>query len=228
MKENLLVFYMYMEGRVSPLGLAEGKYSKKNRLILDLSAPYDTDDISSINDLICKEECSLTYVKIDDAIKVIRERGRFSLCSKFDIKSTFRQLGIRKDQWHLFCIKWDTQYYFFNRLAFGCRSSPIIFDHLSRAICWIATNVFKVEFNFHLLDDFLTIDRADSYAEITMALMTTLFKRLTIPLAKHKVVGPCTVIEYMGIILDTEKLEVGLPQEKLIRICQTDDAISAK
>ena len=110
----------------------------------------------------------------------------------------------------------------------GCRSSPIIFDHLSRAICWIATNVFKVEFNFHLLDDFLTIDRADSYAEITMALMTTLFKRLTIPLAKHKVVGPCTVIEYMGIILDTEKLEVGLPQEKLIRICQTDDAISAK
>jgi hypothetical protein len=214
--------------RVSPLGLAEWKYSKKKRLILDLSAPHDTYDISSINDLICKEECSLTYVKIDDAIKVIRERGRFSLCSKFDIKSTFRQLGIRKDQWHLFCIKWDTQYYFFNRLAFGCRSSPIIFDHLSRAICWIATNVFKVEFNFHLLDDFLTIDRADSYAEITMALMTTLFKRLTIPLAKHKVVGPCTVIEYMGIILDTEKLEVGLPQEKLIRICQTDDAISAK
>ena len=43
--------------------------------------------------------------------------------------------------------------------------------------------------------------------------MTTLFKRLNIPLAKHKVVGPCTVIEYLGIILDTEKME------KVIRIC---------
>ena len=161
----------------------------------------------------------MTYVKIDDAIKVIRERGRFSLCSKFDIESAFRRLGIRKDQGHLFCIKWDTQYYFFNRLAFGCRSSQIIFDHLSRAICWIATNVFKVEFSFHLLDDFLTIDRADSCAEITMALMTTLFKRLNIPLAKHKVVGPCTVIENLGIILDTKKLEARLPQEKVIRIC---------
>jgi hypothetical protein len=63
--------------RVSPLGLAEGKYSKKKRLILDLSAPHDTDDISSINDLICKEECSLTYAKIDNAIKVILELGRF-------------------------------------------------------------------------------------------------------------------------------------------------------
>ena len=39
---------MYMEGRVNPLGLPEGKYSKKKRLILDLSATHDTDDISSI------------------------------------------------------------------------------------------------------------------------------------------------------------------------------------
>ena len=71
----------------------------------------------------------------------------------------------------------------------GCRSSPIIFDHLSRAIFWIATNVFKVKFSFHLLDDLLTIERPDSCAERTMALMTTLFKRLNIPLAKHKVVS---------------------------------------
>ena len=70
---------------------------------MDLSAPDNTDDISSINDLICKVECSVTHVKIEDAIKVIRELCRFSF-----------------------------------------------------------TNVFKVEFIFHLLDDFLTIDRHDS------------------------------------------------------------------
>jgi hypothetical protein len=38
-----------------------------------------------------------------------------------------------------------------------------------------------------------------------MALMTTLCKRLNILLAKHKVVGPSTVIEYLVIILNTEK-----------------------
>ena len=86
----------------------------------------------------------------------------------------------------------------------------LFFYHLSRAICWIATNVFKVEFIFHLLDDFLTIDRPDSCAERTMALMTTHFKRLNIPLV---------VIEYLGIILDTEKMEARFPQEKVIRIC---------
>jgi hypothetical protein len=57
-----------------------------------------------------------------------------------------------------------------------------------------------VTFIFHLSDDVLI-----SCAERTMALMTTLCKRLNILLAKHKVVGPSTVIEYLVIILNTEK-----------------------
>ena len=57
-----------------------------------------------------------------------------------------------------------------------------------------------MKFIFHLSDDVLI-----SCAERTMALMTTLFKRLNILLAKNKVVGPSTVIEYLVIILNTEK-----------------------
>ena len=48
--------------------MAEGKYSKKKRLILDLSAPHNDTDLS-INDLIDKAQCSMLYIKIDDAIK---------------------------------------------------------------------------------------------------------------------------------------------------------------
>ena len=54
--------------RVSPIGVAEGKYSKKKRLILNLSAPHNDTDLS-INDLIDKAQCSMSYIKIDDAIK---------------------------------------------------------------------------------------------------------------------------------------------------------------
>jgi hypothetical protein len=57
-----------------------------------------------------------------------------------------------------------------------------------------------VKFIFHLSDDVLI-----SCAEKTMVLMTTLFKRLNILLAKHKLVGPSTVIEYLVIILNTER-----------------------
>ncbi|CAC5368602.1 unnamed protein product [Mytilus coruscus] len=61
--------------RISPIGIVEGKYSKKKRLILDLSAPHNNDEHHSINDLINKEDYSLTYVRIDDAISIIKSLG---------------------------------------------------------------------------------------------------------------------------------------------------------
>ena len=54
---------------MSPLGLAEGTYSGKMRLIVDLSAPHNNDEHSSLNQLINKEDYSLSYVKLDDAIQ---------------------------------------------------------------------------------------------------------------------------------------------------------------
>ena len=53
-----------------------------------------------------------------------------------------------------------------------------------------------------------------------MALMTMIFRRLSIPIAKHKTMGPLTCIEYLGIISDTKKLEARLPQNKIDRICK--------
>ena len=52
--------------RISPIGIAEEKYSKKKRLIVDLSAPYDKSDVFSVNELINKKECSMSYVTIDE------------------------------------------------------------------------------------------------------------------------------------------------------------------
>jgi hypothetical protein len=54
--------------RVSPLGVATGKYSQKKRLILDLSSPHSK-DVASINDIIDKEQCSMSY---RDIIKNLR------------------------------------------------------------------------------------------------------------------------------------------------------------
>jgi hypothetical protein len=61
------------------------------------------------------------------------------------------------------------------------------------------------------------IDKPDCVGERTMALLCTIFKRLNIPLSVKKTVGPTTSLEYIkfGIILDSDKMEVRLPQEKI-------------
>ena len=140
--------------RVRPLGVAVGKYSGKKRLIADLSSPHDDLRNVSINELIDKDSCSLTYVRLDDAIKAICRCGKGAFLTKYDIANAFKICQIRSDQWPYFCVKWEKKYYVFVRLVFGCRSSPRIFDTLSQAICWIARNNYGVQTIFHLLDDF--------------------------------------------------------------------------
>ena len=76
--------------RVSPIGIAEGKYSGKKRLILDWSSPHDNDSHPSINNLIDKDLCSLNYVKLDDAIKAIIKCGKNALLNKTDIVDAFK------------------------------------------------------------------------------------------------------------------------------------------
>ena len=203
--------------RINPVGLATHKYSAKKRLILDLSAPHD-DNIPSVNSLINKEDCSLHYVKIDDAIRSLQSLGKGAHMCKTDITDAFKLIPIHPSQWHLFGFKWNDKYYFYKRLSFGCRSSPVLFDNLSRAVCWIALYNYDIKNIFHLLDDFLTIDPPDAIAERTMALLCTIFKRLNIPLSAKKTVGPTTEIEYLGIVLDSVKMEARLPRDKVERI----------
>ena len=204
--------------RVSPIGIATGKYSGKKRLIIDLSSPHNSADHASINDLIDKEQCTLSYVKIDDAIKQICEFGRGAILCKFDIQDAFKHCAIRKDQWHLFLVKWEGMYYVMSRLPFGCRSSPKIFDYLAQAVCWIATNNYNIKFILHLLDDFLTIDMPHFSGEYTFSSMLYIFNSLNIPLSEKKLEGPCTCLEYLGIILDSDKMQCRLPLDKIERI----------
>ena len=203
--------------RINPLGLAVGKYSGKHRLILDLSAPHK-EDTDSINDLIHKEDCSLSYVTIDSAIRIIMNLGPGALLCKFDITDAFKQVPLNQSFWPFFGFKWRDQYYFYKRLAFGCRSSPKIFDHLSRAICWILQNNYQVQHILHLLDDFLTLDHPNFPAELTMQTVRGVFTALNIPLSEKKTVGPTTRLEYLGIILDSSSMSAHLPQDKVLRI----------
>ncbi|CAC5362450.1 unnamed protein product [Mytilus coruscus] len=116
--------------RVSPIGIATHKYSLKKRLILDLSSPHNKEEHCSVNDLIDKHLFRLLY-KLEDAINVIQDYGPNSICCKVDISDAFKQLPISPKQWHLFCFKWDSKYYNYVRLPFGCCSSQKLFDVLS-------------------------------------------------------------------------------------------------
>ena len=205
--------------RTNPIGIAEGRYSHKKRLIVDLSAPHNDPEHMALNDLINKEDYSLQYITVDHAIACIKKLGPGSWLSKMDISDAFKQIPICETLWPYHGIKWQGSYYFFTKLDFGSRSSSRLFDMLATAVCWIATYKFHISNIMHLLDDFLTIDPPLFPAKNTMSKLTELFQALNIPIAQHKTLGPTQCLEFLGIILDTLKMEARLPADKIQRIC---------
>ena len=129
-------------------------------------------------------------------------------------------IPIHPSLWSLFGIKWDSKLYFYTRFPFGSRSSPFVFNTLAEAIVWILQSNYGVPHLLHLLDDFLRIESPTSGGDQTMSLMSPVFNKLGIPISTHKTMDPVQVLEYLGILLDTMKMEARLPPDKLTRITQ--------
>ena len=76
--------------RTSGLGAAAKKQGKW-RMILHLSAPYG----ASVNDGISKEEFSLHYSSVDDAVKLLHPYGKGAIMAKVDLKAAFRMVPVQ-------------------------------------------------------------------------------------------------------------------------------------
>ena len=71
----------------------------------------------------------------------------------------------------------------------------------------------------HFLDDFITAGNPESdECSTNLALLVSTCDHLGFPMAKDKRKGPATCLIFLGIELDTIRLELRLPSEKLLRL----------
>ncbi|KAL9958523.1 hypothetical protein ACROYT_G035550 [Oculina patagonica] len=76
-----------------PVGVVPKKHSSEWRTIYHLSYPEG----DSINDHIPKDPYSLQYVRVDDAIRILKSLGPGSFMAKTDLKSAFRLIPVHPD-----------------------------------------------------------------------------------------------------------------------------------
>ena len=186
----------------------------KWRLIVDLSFPKG----HSVNDGISKSLSSLSYITVDDAIDEICSIGPDCLLAKIDIKNAFHLLPVHPADRHLLGMEWRDLVYVDNCLQFGLRSAPRLFNLLAELLSWIVQSK-GVSFSIHYLDDFLTMGPpASPTCQQNLDVFTNMCKDLEIPLALEKADGPTICLTFLGITLDTHKMEIRLPEDKLTRI----------
>ena len=203
--------------RTSPLGIVPKKDPSEFRLIHHLSYP----DGASVNDFIPDIYSTVKYASVGDACHSIKQLGRGCFMAKTDVKSAFRIVPIHPADYSLLGMKWEHLYYFDRTLPMGLSSSCSIFEAVSTALEWISIHHLGATSVLHILDDFLFIAPTKDQCNRDLANFVSFCDYIGVPLAPEKTVGPDTVLQFAGIILDSIRMEARLPDDKLVKCRQS-------
>ncbi|XP_065644308.1 uncharacterized protein LOC100211417 isoform X2 [Hydra vulgaris] len=191
------------------------KSSGKWRLITDLSYPPGR----SVNDGISVADSTVSYTGLTAAIKKILLLGEGCLLAKFDIQRAYRLIAIKEDERKLLVLNWKGCYYVDLALPFGARSAPQTFTRFSNVLEWILTYHGEIKYIQHSLDDFLICGPPNSkVCGESLDKAFEICKELGILIEHTKTEGPSTCITFLGFIIDTTKLELRIPELKLVKI----------
>ena len=100
-------------------------------------------------------------------------------------------------------------------LPFGLRSAPFLFNQLSDALEWIVKHNYHIQHVIHILDDFFIAKESKLACLTSFSTLLCIFMSLKAPVVSSKTIGPSQEIEFMGIMLDSVRMDVRLPQDKL-------------
>ena len=118
-------------------------------------------------------------------------------------------------------MKWQGALYIDCVLPFGLRSAPKIFNTVADALQWVLLNQ-GIEFIFYYLDNFLCIIPPTEPGRLDycnpLEVITSICSKLEIPLVSDKVMGPSTCLVFLGIEIDTIRMQIRLPEEKLLKV----------
>jgi hypothetical protein len=201
---------------VSPLGMVVKPGQTKIRIVHDLSHPDRAMiDGDSINGNIREEDMELG--KFDDACnEIVKRRGRTILLLKLDIDGAYKIIPVRYEDWPLLGFKWKEKYYIDVTLPFGLKSSCRLWDLFATALNVILIGELGNSFILHYVDDFLIIDTDNiELVKEKLELIRKITKKLGVPLNETKTCGPTDCLTFLGIEINSTKMEMKLDNDRL-------------
>ena len=190
------------------------KSNGKLRPITDCSMPEKI----SINNYMKDTFVPFSYKSVNNVVEVL-EKGNWM--AVVDLKSAFRSVNVYAPHTRYQGFSWDmgqgSEWYQSNRLCFGLRCAPSIFDALSNFIVRIAKG-YGVERLVNYLDDFIII--ADSADECLRQrnLLIEVMEFLGFVVSREKVTEPSRKTTFLGITINSRAMELTLPAEKIVKL----------
>ena len=194
-------------------------------MILHLSAPAGR----NINDFIDRDQYSLQYTSVDDAVQRLLKLGPGALMAKVDLKSAFRMVLVHPADWELLRMYRRGMFYVDTCLPFGLHSAPFLFNEVATALEWILQHNYAIPHLIHYLDDyFIASPPGDPTCAGHLQDFLGVAAQLGVQVAMVKVEGPTTVLTFLGLQLDSSQQEIRLPPDKLEKLLREVDRWSSR
>lgn len=200
--------------RISPIGLVPKKALGEFRLIHHLSYPKG----SSLNDFIDHKLCSVQYTSFDEAIHMLQDLGKHCALWKMDLKNAFRLLPVHPADFDQLGFMFEGEIFVDKSLPFGCSISCSLFEKFATFLEFCVKRRMQSGKLIHYLDDYLGGDEDHVKSKALMTLFQSCLMHLNVPIADEKTVGPATVLCFLGLELDSDKMVVRMPNEKIEEI----------
>ena len=196
-----------------------------------MSYPRNTG--KSVNQNTPKELSTVQYAQFDDAIKLCLKAGKNCKAGKSDMTSAFRHLGIRKEDWKFLVMKAknpiDKKWYYFvdKCLPFGASISCAHFQAFSDAVSFIV-KVKNSWDNVNYLDDFFFAALLKSVCDKHIQNFLDVCSDINFPVSMEKTFWGRTQITFLGLLIDTARQLVLIPEDKINRAIDLIDQILTK
>ena len=203
--------------QTSPIMTREKKNSHDRRIIVDLSFPPG----ASVNSGIPRhtfqgESREYSLPSIADLITKVQLEGEGCFIWKADLSRAYRQLRIDPLDTPLLAIKHRGYYYLDLCPSFGCRTSGGSCQRTTDAVVYMMAK--RGHFTLAYVDDFCGVERGYRDACTSYSTFEQLTSDLGLALAPDKCTYPSTNVEWLGFEIDTKKMTVTIPAEKLAEV----------
>ena len=139
--------------------------------------------------------------------------------AKTDIENSFKIIPIHPDDQVLLGCAIQGQYFYDKALPMGLSYSCKLFEAFSSAVHWIVDNKLNGCGCVYVLDDFLFVGQSNSpLCGQTLSNFLDLSTDIGLPIKQEKTVLPTTSITFLGLELDSEKMVIRLPEDKLVKL----------
>ena len=184
------------------------------RAIVDCSSPMG----ECVNDHTWSCRNKFSYNSVDMVAGMLQKDD---VLATVDISNAYRAVNIHPDSRERQGLAWDfgegTVFMRDNRLCMGLSSSPYVFSKISDFVvrCLVREGFTEC---VNYLDDFCLVGRDKASCGEAQMMLVAILRRIGFYVSYKKLTPAKTVTRFLGIEIDSVKLELRLPQDKLDKL----------